>query len=141
SRETPPSAESGTLAPTIQAIVGGDYSRSRLAALSDLDRARVTDVRAHLLDIPDTERHGPMLALAELGDDSLEYTFSRVYRLALDDPNPVIRQLALVALCEDEGRDLPPAFVRLPRTAPSDAVRAAAADALSIPFDAIADGQ
>ncbi len=141
SRETPPSAESGTLDPAIQAIVGGDYSRSRLAAFSDLDRARVTYVHAHWLDIPDTERHALMLALAELGDESLEYNFNRVYRIALDDPNPVIRQLALVALWEDEGGDLPPAFVRLLRIDPSDDVRAAAADALSIPFDAIADGQ
>lgn len=140
SPELQPRVESGSLAPTIDAIVGGDFSRSRLAVLSDLDRAKAAYLRAHWLDIPDTERHALMLALAELGDESLEYTFNRVYRIALDDPNPVIRQLAVDDLWEDLAADLPSVFVGILRHDPSDDVRAAAADALSTSFDAIADG-
>ncbi len=138
--DLPPNTETGTLAPAIDAIVGGDFSRSRLAAFSDLDRNRAAYLRAHWLDIPETERHALMLALAEIGDQSLEFNFNRVYRVALNDPNPVVRQLAIVDLWEDDGRDLPPVYVRMLQTDPSDDVRAVAAEALSVACDAIADG-
>ncbi|MCO5221684.1 MAG: HEAT repeat domain-containing protein [Thermomicrobiales bacterium] len=138
--ETLPSGESGPLAPTIAAIVGGDFSRSRLAALSDLDRERATYLRQHWLEIPSTERHALLLALAELSEESVEFNFNRVFRVALEDPDPVIRQLAIVDLWEDTGVDLPSIFVRMLRSDESDDVRAAAADALSAASDAIADG-
>ena len=140
SPELPPSSESGSLAPTIDAIVGGEFSRSRLAALSDLDRNRSAYLRTRWLDIPETERHALLLALAELSDDSLDFNFNRVYRIALEDPNPIIRQLAIGDLWEDEGGDLPPRYVRMLQTDPSDDVRAAAADALSSACEATADG-
>ncbi len=138
--DLPPNTETGALAPAIDAIVGGDFSRSRLAAFSDLDRHRASYLREHWLDIPETERHALILALAEIGDQSLEFNFNRVYRVALTDPNPVVRQLAIVDLWEDEGRDLPPVYVRMLQTDSSEDVRAVAAEALSGACDAIADG-
>lgn len=140
SPDRPSEGASDRLAPTIDAIVGGDFSRSRLAALSDLDRTRAAYLRQHWLTIPTTERHALMLALAELADESVEFNFNRVYRIALDDPDAVIRQLAVADLWEDEGRDLARIFVRMLSADPSDDVRAAAADALSATTDAIADG-
>ncbi len=140
SPELPPSGESGSLASTIEAIVGGEFSRSRLAVLSDLDRAQAERLRAHWLGIPETERHALLLALAELAEESLDFNFNRVYRIALEDPSPVVRQLAIVDLWEDEAGDLPPVFVRMLRDDPSDDVRAAAAHALSSACEAIADG-
>jgi HEAT repeat protein len=86
------------------------------------------------------ERHALMLAIAELADESLDFNFNRIYRVALEDPDPVIRQLAILALWEDEGRDLPPILVGMVRHDASDDVRAAAADALSTWTDAIASG-
>jgi len=141
SPDLPLSRESGSLAPTIDAIVGGEFSRSRLAALSDLDRNRVTYLRTRWLDIPETERHALLLALGELADDSLDFNFNRVYRVALDDPSPIIRQLAIGDLWEDEAGDLPGKYVEMLRSDPSDDVRAAAADALSTACDAIAGGE
>ncbi len=136
-----PEVDAGRLAPTIDAIVGGDFSRSRLAALSDLDRTRASYLRLHWLDIPSTERHALMLAIAELSDESVEFNFNRVYRIALADPDPVIRQLAIGDLWEDEGKDLPPIFVDMLRSDSSDDVRAAAADALSVAAGAVAGGE
>ena len=141
SPDPPPSTESGNLAPTIDAIVGGDFSRSRLATLSDLDRQRAAYLRRHWLDIPTTERHALLLALAEISEESLDFNFNRVFRIALGDPDPVIRQLAILDLWEDDGRDLPAIFVDMLKHDQSDDVRAAAADALSTACDAIAGGE
>ncbi len=138
--DRPPEAGAGRLAPAIQAIVGGDFSRSRLAAFSDLDRARASYLRHHWCEIPTTERHALLLALAELADESVEFTFGRVFRIALTDPDPIIRQLAIGDLWEDQGGDLPGIFVDMLRDDVSDDVRAAAADALSAAADAIIDG-
>lgn len=139
SRDRLPEAGVGQIAPTIQSIVAGDFSRSRLAALSDLDRSRTSYLRQHWLDIPPTERHALLLALAELADESVEFNFNRVYRVALTDPDPVIRQLAIGDLWEDNGEDLPPILLGILRDDDSDDVRAAAADALSATIDAIAE--
>ncbi len=135
-----PEAGAGRLAPTITAIVEGDFSRSRLAAFSDLDRARASYLRQHWHEIPTTERHALLLALAELADQSVEFTFDRVFRIALSDPDPVIRQLAIRDLWEDQGGDLPGIFVEILQNDVSADVRAAAADALSSAADALADG-
>lgn len=134
-----PDPGAGRLAPTIDAIVGGDFSRSRLAALSDLDRASAATFRQRWHEIPPTERHALLLALAELATESIDFNFNRVYRVALSDPDPVIRQLAIGDLWEDEGRDLPRLYIELLRNDPSDDVRAAAADALLPASDAIAE--
>ncbi len=136
-----PEAGAGSLAPTIEAIAGGDFSRSRLTALSDLDRARAGVLRRHWLDIPTTERHALLLALAELAGQSVEFNFNRVFRIALTDPDAVIRQLAIGDLWEDEGADLAEIFIDLVEHDASDDVRAAAADALSTVADAIVDGE
>jgi HEAT repeat protein len=135
-----PEVDAGRLAPTIASIVEGDFSRSRLAALSDLDRSRAAYLRQHWLDIPPTERHALLLALAELADESVEFNFNRVYRVALEDPDPVIRQLAIGDLWEDEGEDLPRIFLNILREDASDDVRAAAANALSATTDAVVEG-
>ena len=84
-----PEAGAGRLAPTIDAIVGGDFSRSRLTSLSDLDRNRADYLRQRWLDIPSRERHALILAIAELADESLDFNFNRVYRIALEDPDPL----------------------------------------------------
>jgi len=120
--------------------VEGDFSRSRLTALSDLNRSRAAYLRQRWLDIPPTERHALMLVLAELAGESVEFNFNRVYRVALEDPDPVIRQLAIGDLWEDEGEDLPRIFLNILREDATDDVRAAAADALSATTDAIAEG-
>ncbi len=135
-----PEVDGGRLAPTIDAIVEGDFSRSRLTALSDLNRSRAAYLRQRWLDIPPTERHALMLVLAELAGESVEFNFNRVYRVALEDPDPVIRQLAIGDLWEDEGEDLPRIFLNILREDATDDVRAAAADALSATTDAIAEG-
>lgn len=136
-----PKAGADAIALAIDAIAGGDFSRSRLAALSDLDRGQVAWLRGHWQQIPGNERHALVLALAEVADESLDYNFNRVLRVALDDPNPVVRQLAIVNLWEDEGSDLPDQYIRILRSDPSDDVRAAAADALAVFCDAAAEGE
>jgi HEAT repeat protein len=139
SQDRPPETGADRIAPTIESIVAGDFSRSRLAALSDLERSRASYLLQHWLDIPPIERHALLLALAELASESVEFNFNRVYRAALTDPDPVIRQLAIDDLWEDNGEDLPPILLEILRDDPSDDVRAAAADALSATVDAIAE--
>lgn len=140
SPDRPPEPGSGNLAPTISAIAGGDFSRSRLAALSDLDRVQVKALRRLWLSIPATERHALVLALEELASESVEFNFNQVFRVALSDPNPVVRQLAIRDLWEDTGGDLPAVFLEMLKNDSSDDVRASAADALSATADALVDG-
>lgn len=136
-----PSSPPIDLAPTIQAIVEGDFSRSRLAAFSDLDRASARRLRERWLEIPNTERHALVLALGSLSEVSVDFDFHRVFRIALSDPDPVIRQLAVDGLWEDSGSDLPAILLDMVESDPSDDVRSAAIAALAPVCDAIAAGE
>ena len=102
----------------------GSYAGLLDAALE----SRVTALREHIAQ-----------RLSELGIERPGELISTLFE-ALEDPDPVIRQLAIVDLWEDTGVDLPSIFVRMLRSDESDDVRAAAADALSAASDAIADG-
>ena len=139
--DRPPEPVAGRIAPTISAIAGGDFSRSRLVALSDLDRVQTRMLARLWQDIPAVERHALLLALAGLAAESVDFDFNRVFRVALNDPDPVIRQLAIRDLWEDEHGDLPAIFMEMLRTDESDDVRAGAADALSATADALLDGK
>ncbi|MCC6705067.1 MAG: HEAT repeat domain-containing protein [Thermomicrobiales bacterium] len=91
-----------TLADAIAAVGQGDLSHRVLTRFSDLGR---DDARAFARGFPalgEFERARLIQALDDLVDLSIEYDFSRVFDIALDDESPVVRQRAMAALWEAE---------------------------------------
>jgi HEAT repeat protein len=130
-----------TLAEAIDAIGRGTFKERELAPLSDLSRQDAATLAASWPSFPEATRERLVRELDELAEAKVEYIFGRALRIALDDPSPVVRQLAIAALWEDEGSDLPDRFLRLTDTDPSDDVRAEAAQALGKFAELCAEGE
>jgi HEAT repeat protein len=106
SQETPSNNNSLALADAILAVSRGDLAHRVLAAFSDLDREKIGQLRRAWPLIETEQRARLIRALDELAEESVSYNFSRDYRLALEDDNPGIRQLAIPALWEEESSEL-----------------------------------
>lgn len=126
------------LASAFEAFASGDFHTRELAALSDLDRAGVRAVALAWSELPEEIREGVIRGIDALADQELSYTFGRFLRIALDDPSPVVRQLAVAALWEDDGSDLRDRFLQMVAEDPSEDVRAAAARSLEGHADTLA---
>ena len=102
----------------------------RLSELSDLDAEQLRLLRSIWNQMPDDRRLALIEELGKLGDDRFEYTFERIHRSAMDDPQPEVRALAIRNLweCEDPGL-VGPLLATLAQD-PSAEVRAAAGSAL-----------
>lgn len=68
--------------------------------------------------------------MAELAETNVQYVLGRALRIALADPSPIVRQLAVAALWEDEGLDLIPIFLGFVEEDPAQDVRSEAAQGL-----------
>ena len=119
-----------SLADAIAAIRGGDLGVTPLARLSDLSREGVKTLAAAWPSIPEETREALVRRCEELTEERVDLDFRRALRVALDDASPVVRQLAISALWEDESRDLLARLRGLFADDPSPDVRAAAAAAL-----------
>jgi hypothetical protein len=91
---------------SLAAFMGGDVRSADVARLSDLDREAAAQFTTEWATLPEETRERIVRTMDELGEDRLDLAFGRVLRLALDDPSPVVRQLAITALWEDERQDL-----------------------------------
>jgi HEAT repeat protein len=118
------------LAGALAAIRGGDLAPERVTRLSDLSREGARLFAAAWPAIPDETRAKLVRRCEQLAEERVDLNFARAMRVALDDPSPVVRQLAIGALWEDESRDLRERLRGLLATDPSPDVRAAAAAAL-----------
>lgn len=126
----PPAKQGPTPSEVIAALGRGEVRPSELIALSDLNRADARLLAAAWPSVPLEARIDAVRELSDLAENDVRYVFGRALRIALDDASPVVRQLAIAALWEDEGTDLIASFVRLMRADASTDVRAEAATAL-----------
>ncbi len=108
----------------------GEVRPATLVGLSDLTSEEVNLVRKRWSDLPDETRIAVVRAVVEMSEDRADFHFGRLFRLALVDDAPEVRQLAIGGLWEDEGSDLPTLFGRLARGDQSEDVRAQAAQGL-----------
>lgn len=76
------------------------------AIFSDLERAKVAEVRRLWPTLPLALRRRLVAQMAELGEEQIEYNFSRALKVALRDEDAGIRATAIAGLWEDEGEDL-----------------------------------
>ena len=106
-------------------------AQARLEALSDLDRAELQRFRLAWEAIPAARRAALITRLHALADEKIELTFERIHRLALSDPEPEVRRLAILGLWECEDPALARPLLRALADDPAAAVRTEAAAALS----------
>jgi hypothetical protein len=98
--------------------------------LSDLGRGDLDDLERTWEQVPVWRRQALMEDVEELGESDYLLSFEGVSRLALQDGDPTVRELAVRALWEYESDDLIPVFLRLMENDSTADVRAAAASAL-----------
>jgi HEAT repeat protein len=73
---------------------------------SDLERPKVAVVRRIWPTLPLATRRRLVAQMVELGEEQIEYNFSRVLKLALRDEDAQIRATAIGGLWEDQSEDL-----------------------------------
>lgn len=95
-----------SLRAAIDAFRQGDFSHTRLSRLSDLSKGEARQLASEWTSIPEQSRADLVRRLDELSEERVDVNFRRALRLGLDDPSPVVRQLAIAALWEDESSDL-----------------------------------
>jgi len=101
-----------------------------LVALSDLSLADLRRVREAWSKISDARRLQAVHTLVEESFANLHVQLGRLLRLALTDPLPDVRILAISGLWEDREADLVGPLIHILNNDPYDTVRAAAAQAL-----------
>jgi HEAT repeat protein len=100
-----------------------------LFALSGLDRADLDQVRSVWGTLSDDRRQAAMRHLVDITEDNFEVDFSPIYRLGLNDQDPVVRVAAIEGLWEDDDAALIAPMLKL-LADPVESVRGAAAGAL-----------
>ncbi len=125
-REQPASA----LTRAISAIRTGDLSQTQVARLSDLSRENAQTLAVAWESIPEGTRIELVRRFDELSEERVEFNFGRALRIALDDSSPVVRQLAVAGLWEDESSELLDRLRNVLESDPSSDVRAQAAAGL-----------
>ena len=100
-----------------------------LFALSGLDRADLDQVRSVWGGLSDDRRQAAMRHLVDITEDNFEVDFSPIYRLGLNDQDPMVRTAAIEGLWEDDDAALIAPLLKL-LADPVESVRGAAAGAL-----------
>jgi HEAT repeat protein len=118
-------------ADAIDALGRGAFKIEHLQALSDLGRADARNLARAWPNVPTEERISIVRRLEQIAEDNVEFLFGRVFRIALTDASPVVRQIAISGLWEDESSDLIDSFTAILAEDESEDVRAAAASALA----------
>lgn len=109
---------------------GGRPSALELTALSDLDRENAAEVRKRWPTLSDEVRESLVARVSELADDNVDLDFASVSAIALDDPEPRVRLMAVESLWESTDRLVAARLTNLLKTDLDQAVRAASASAL-----------
>ena len=117
---------------SLEAFVGGHVRPADVVRLSDLDREAVRVFAREWPDLPPETREAILRAIHELTDTQFGLRFERVFRVAVEDPEPTVRQLAVSGLWDDDAEeDVGRLLMSLVRDDPSIDVRTEAARALS----------
>lgn len=96
-----------TLADFQQRLAALDNPTAKDAAIfSDLDRAKLAEVRRAWPKLTTEVRRRLITEMADLAEQNIEFNFSRVLKLALRDEDAVVRAGAIEGLWEDEGEDV-----------------------------------
>ena len=108
-------------------IAGGSPRDADLALFSDLTRPAASWLREHWLDIPVETRADILARATDAAEDDVTLNFLELGRAALGDPDPEVRERAVLSLWETDDRDVAARLAALLDGDPAPGVRAAAA--------------
>jgi HEAT repeat protein len=91
---------------TCDRLERGDVSRDVLRSLDDLSRAADAELRTRWASFPPEARERLTREAVELAEADVSFEFGRLFRTALADASPTVRQLAVSGLWEDERGDV-----------------------------------
>ena len=128
--ETERANRTRSLVDAFAAVRDGDLSQIWLARFSDLSREGVRTFRTEWPMLPESSRVDVLRRFDELSEERVDLNFRRALRVALEDSSPVVRQLAIAGLWEDDSGDLLERLRIVLRDDPSADVRSEAASAL-----------
>ena len=107
-----------------------DLTPRDFGLFSDMDRTKLASFRDLWGNVPAEVRRGLISALALLAEQSLEYSFDRVFKEVLSDPDPDVRHKAIQGLWECEDESLAGVFLHMLEEESDETVRAAVASGL-----------
>jgi len=110
---------------------GLDIPGDALDRLTNLDGDLKTRFEALWRGLSAEQRASLMNRLGEAAEENLVLDFSAIYALALDDPDPVVRELAIRLASEEAPPELLDAYLEAARSDPDPNIRAAALEGLS----------
>ena len=129
--EDEPPVEKPAVADVLESLRAGEARPATLIGFSDLESADAALVAAAWLEVPSATRLAAVQALVDMVEERLDFHFGRFFRVALDDDDARVRQLAITGLWEDEGTDLPGRLCTVMESDESQDVRAQAAQGLA----------
>jgi HEAT repeat protein len=106
---------------------GGTPTDADLALFSDLDRPAADWLRERWLEMPVACRAALLARATELAEDNVELHFVQLGKIGLADPDPEVRESAVLSLWESDDRVVGDRLVDLLTADPAPGVRAAAA--------------
>src|SRR3954451_7340436 len=104
-------------------LEAGTYADEHLPALSDLSRLQMRQVARSWPSIPPVTRRAVIEGAIATSRTEVDLDFRRLFRVALSDLSPDIRQLAIGGLWEDDSRSLLEEMLRIAVEDPSDDVK------------------
>ncbi len=122
----------------LQAWQRGDVGDADVTALADLNRADAELLAQRWSALGEQTRIAVARKMLELAENRVDLHFGRALRLMLDDPSATVRQLAVAALWEDEGTDLPGRLLAIIASDPSQDVVAQAIQSLASTSERVA---
>ena len=121
-------------------LAAGTFAFGQLPAFSDISRADVRRIAAVWPRIDHEVRRRLLAEAIDLGEQNVQFQFGRLCRLALTDPEPDIRQLAISGTWEDDSASLLDELIDIASTDQSVDVRAAAIARLGDALPAVDQG-
>ncbi|MDI3341520.1 MAG: HEAT repeat domain-containing protein [Sphaerobacter sp.] len=86
----------------LKAIAEGQRSASAVAELSDVSRGTAGRIRSAWPEMPLEARRYLVRQMVDLAETNLGLNFCRILRIALEDPDPEVRAVAVSGLWEDQ---------------------------------------
>jgi HEAT repeat protein len=132
STTNPPNPESvnADAIAALNEFVAGQRNAVDVVKLSDLDRATTRSAGPLWARIPEDGRRFVMRQMLEQAEANIELNFSRMFFIALDDPDDEVRSLAIQGLWEEEGTSFLARLLEMLKGEPEPLVREAIAEAL-----------
>jgi HEAT repeat protein len=111
-------------------FIAGDQNAVAVVTLSDLDRATAQAAGSLWSRIPVDTRRFVVHNMLEQAEANIEFNFSRLLTIALNDPDSEVRAVAIQGLWEDESTTFLERLLGLLQREPEQLVREAIAEAL-----------